>query len=193
VAPAALARIGEIVRAVCAIPDLGAVRAAEILSARLGVIVTADGVAELSRRGPLPVADYFKDRPLFDGRAIEAFADPEAAEEASRAGNLRIAEDAARYLRIRRSDLAHLTRCGLLQPADCGHGPWDRRDRYSVPLYHTGDLDDLAADRGIDWEAVRATAKGHRSLLARLPSAQPGAGTGSPAAVSAAADEEAGR
>ncbi len=36
VAPAALARIGEIVRAVCAIPDLGAVRAAEILSARLG-------------------------------------------------------------------------------------------------------------------------------------------------------------
>ena len=34
-------------------------------------------------------------------------------------------------------------------------------------LSRTGDLDDLAADRGIDLEAVRATPKGHRSLLAR--------------------------
>src|ERR1700729_1177542 len=58
-------------------------------------------------------------------------------------------------------------------------------------LCRTGDLDDLAADRGIDWEAVRATPKGHRSLLARSPSTRRGAGTGSPAPVSAAADDEA--
>jgi hypothetical protein len=50
---AALTRIGDIVLAVGAIPDLGAVRAAEILSARLRVIVTSDGVAELSRCGLL--------------------------------------------------------------------------------------------------------------------------------------------
>ncbi len=171
VAQAALARIGEIVRAVGAIPDLGATRAAEILSARLAVIVTADGVAELSRRGLLAQAGWYKDWPLYDGRAIEAFADPEAAEEASRAGKLRIADDAAAYLRIRRSDFDHLTRAGLLTPTDWGHGPWDRRDRYSVPLYRTGDLDGLAARAGIDWQAVRATPKGHRSPLAHLPSA----------------------
>jgi hypothetical protein len=168
-AQAALARIGGIVLAVGAIPDLGAARAAEILSARLGVIVTADGVAELSRRGLLPVADYYKDWPLYDGRAIEAFADPDAAEEASRAGNLLIADDAAAYLRIRRCDFGHLIRAGLLKPADWGHGPWDRRDRFSVPLYRTGDLDALAADPAIDWEAVRATPGGHRSPLAALP------------------------
>ena len=37
-------------------PDLGAVRAAGVLSCRLGVPVTADGVEELARRGLLPVA-----------------------------------------------------------------------------------------------------------------------------------------
>jgi hypothetical protein len=104
VACAALARVGEIVLAVGAIPDLGAFRAAEILSARLGVIVTADCVAELSRRGLIPVIGYYKNWPLYDGSAIEAFACPEVAEEATRAGKLLIADDAARHLRIRRSE-----------------------------------------------------------------------------------------
>jgi len=43
----------------------------------------------------------------------------------------------------------------------------------SVPLYRTADLDDLAADPGIDWDAVGATPKGHRSPLVRLPDAPP--------------------
>jgi len=86
VACAALARVGEIVLAVGAILDLGVFRAAEFLSARLGVIVTADGVVELSRRGLIPLIGYYKDWPLYDGRAIEAFAWPELAEEATRAG-----------------------------------------------------------------------------------------------------------
>ncbi len=167
----ALARIGEIVRAVGAIPDLGATRAAEILSARLGVIITADGVAELSRRGLLAQAGWYKDWPLYDGRAIEAFTDPETAAEASRAGKLRIAGAAAACLRIRRRDFDHLTRAGLLEPTDWGHGPWDRRDRFSVPLYRTGDLDGLAARTDIDWQAVRSTPAGHRSPLAALPTA----------------------
>src|SRR6266516_2345491 len=59
------------------------------------------------RRGLLPQSGWFGDCPLYDGRAIEAFADPVAAEEASRAGNLRIADDAAGYLRIRRCDFDH--------------------------------------------------------------------------------------
>jgi hypothetical protein len=171
----ARSRIGDIVAGAGQIPDLGAWRAAEILSARLGVIVTADGVAELARRGLLASAGWYKDWPLYDGRAIEAFADPDAAEEASRAGQLRTADDAARHLGIRRADFGHLTRAGLLAPADWGRGPWDRRDQCSVPLYRTGDLDDLAARPGIDWAAVRATGRGRRSPLAALPSRPGGA------------------
>jgi hypothetical protein len=158
-AAGARARIGDIVAAAGQIPDLGAWRAAEILSARLGVIVTADGVAELARRGLLTVAGWYKGWPLYDGRVLEAFADDAAAVEASRAGQLR----------IRRSDFDHLTRAGLLTPAEYGRGLYDRRDRCSVPLYRTGDLDDLAARPGIDWAAVRATPPGRRSPLAALP------------------------
>ncbi len=174
VAQAARARIGEIVLAVGAIPDLGATRAAEILSARLAVIVTADGVAELARRGLLAQAGWYKDWPLYDGRAIEAFADPKTAEQASRAGKLRIADDAAACLGIRRCDFDHLTRAGLLTPAGWGHGPWDRRNRYSVPLYRTADLDGLAARTDIDWQAVRSTPPGRPSPLAKLPTAPKG-------------------
>jgi hypothetical protein len=154
-----------------AIPDLGAVRAAEILTGRLGIPVSSDGVAELGRRGLIPVAGYYKGFPLYDGRTLGTFTDLEAAAEANRAGQLRTADQAAAYLRIRRADLDHLTRAGLLTPARWGHGPYDRRSTYSVALYRTADLDDLTAAPGIDWDTVRATPKGHRSPLARLPDA----------------------
>lgn len=89
-------------------------------------------------------------------------------------GRLRIAAEAAEYLRIRRADLGHLIRAGLLTPAGWAHGPFDRRDTRSVPLYRTADLDiteyTLTAC-GIDWDTVRATPKGRRSLLASLPDA----------------------
>lgn len=165
VADAALARIEEIRAEAGSVPDLGAVRAAELLTERLGVEVTGDGVAELARRGLLPVTGDYKGWPLYDGRALEAFADPGAAVEATRAGRLRTAKESAAYLRIRRSDFGHLVRAGLLKPTDWGHGPFDRRDRFSVPLYRTGDLDGLAARPGIDWDAVRAVPAGHRSPL----------------------------
>ena len=54
VADAALAGIEAIRAAAGPVPDLGAVRAAEVLSGRLGLVVTADGVEELARRGLLP-------------------------------------------------------------------------------------------------------------------------------------------
>jgi hypothetical protein len=171
VAYAALARIGEIVLAVGAIPDIGATRAAEILSARLGVIVSPAGVAELSRRGLLPEVGSFREWTLYDGRAIEAFADLGLAQEASGAGEMRTADAAAGYLQIRRSDFDHLTRTGLLRPADWAHGPFDSRHRFSVPLYRTADLDAAAADARIDWAAVRSTPLGRRSPLARLAAA----------------------
>lgn len=170
-AQAARDRIGEIVAAAGAIPDLGATRAAEALSARLGAVVTPDGVRELARQGLLPQAGWYKDWPMYDGRAIEAFTDREAAVEASRAGQLRTADEAAAYLRIRRSDLNHLTRAGLLAPAGRGRGPWDNRRTFSVPLYRTGDLDDLAARADLGWAAIRATPAGRPSPLAALPAA----------------------
>src|SRR5437016_5945062 len=73
---------------------------------------------------------------------------------------------------IRRSDLNHLTRSKVLTPAKHVRGPWDRRDTVSVPLYRTGDLDQLAARPGIDWAAVRATPPGRRSPLKRLAEAE---------------------
>lgn len=154
-----------------AVPGLGAVRAAEILTGRLGTPVSSDGVAELGRRGLIPVTGHYKGFPLYDGHALETFTDAGAAQEATRAGQLRTAGQAAAYLRIRRADLDHLTRAGLLAPARWGHGPFDRRATRSVPLYRTADLDGLTALPGIDWDEVRATPKGHRSLLARLPDA----------------------
>jgi hypothetical protein len=172
VAAAALARAGEISAAAGGVPDLGAVRAAGLLTGRLGVEVTGDGVAELARRGLLRVAGQYKGWPLYDGRALEVFADTGAAVDATRAGQLRTAGESAVYLRIRRSDLDHLIRCRLLRPARHRRGPWDRRGTCSVPLYRTGDLDRLLARPGIDWAAVRSTPPGRRSPLADLARAE---------------------
>ena len=58
-----------------------------MLSRRLGLEVTADGVEELARRGLLPVTGSYKEHALYDGRALEAFTDTGAAAEATRAGS----------------------------------------------------------------------------------------------------------
>jgi hypothetical protein len=174
VARQAAARLTDIRAAVGTIPDLGAMRAADILTQRLGTPVTSDGISELARRGLIPVAGHYKSFAVYDGRALEAFTDASAATEANRAGRLRIVGEAAEYLRIRRADLDHLIQAGLLTPAGWARGPFDRRDTRSVPLYRTGDLEDLediVTTSGIDWDAVRATPKGRRSLLASLPAA----------------------
>jgi len=154
------------------VPDVGAVRAAEVLSGRLGLVVTADGVEELARRDLLPVIGSYKQHALYDGRALEAFTDTGAASEATRTGRLRTAGQAAAYLRVRRSDLNHLIRSGVLTPVKYGHGPWDRRNETSVPLYRNGDLDQLTSRPDIDWAAVRATPPGRRSPLADLAAAE---------------------
>jgi len=102
VADAALAGIDAIRAAAGTIPDLGAVRAAEVLSGRLGFAMTADGVEELARRGLLPVTGSCTDHAVYDGRALEAFTDHLAAGSAAWAGQLRTAGQAAAYLKVRR-------------------------------------------------------------------------------------------
>jgi hypothetical protein len=171
VAEAARARIDQIRTAAGSVPDLGAIRAAEALSVRLGAVVTGNGVEELARRGLVLIVGHYKGYPLYDGRALEAFTDVAAAIKATWAGHLRTAGESAAYLRIRRSDLDHLVRAGLLAPVSWGHGPFDRRNTFSVPLYRTGDLDDLATRPDINWAAVRAVQAGRRSPLATLPTA----------------------
>ena len=143
-----------------------------MLSRRLGLEVTANGVEEPARRNLLPVTGCYKQHALYDGRALEAFTETGTAAEATRTGHLRTADQAAEYLRIRRSDLNHLIRSGVLKPVKYGHGPWDRRDETSVPLYRTRDLDQLTAHPDIDWVAVRATLPGRRSPLADLAAAE---------------------
>jgi hypothetical protein len=168
VADGLFARAHQIAEAAGYVPDYGAVRMAEELTRILDVEIRADGVEELARRGLLPVKGSFKGYAVYDGRVAEAFIDARAADEAQRAGELRTADESAAYLRIRRADLNHLTRAGLLAPSRYGRGPWDRKDEASVPLYRTGDLDDLAARADIDWDAVRQARKGQRSPLASL-------------------------
>ena len=137
IAREAAARLAQIRAAVGGIPDLGAVRAAEVFTGRLGTPVTSDGVTELARRGLIPVSGHYKGFALYDGRALEAFTDASAAAEATRAGQLRTAGQAAACLRIRRADLDHLIRAGLLTPAGWGHGPFDRaRHPQRAPVPH---------------------------------------------------------
>ncbi len=153
-------------------PDLGAARAAEVLAGRLGFAMTADGVEELARRGLLPVTGYFKDHPLYDGRALETFTDHVAAASAAWAGQLRTAGQAAAYLKIRRSNLVHLTRPGVSGRPGTGAPHGIGAGRPACRCTGPGDLDALAARPDIDWAAVRATPPRHRSPLAAVEQAE---------------------
>ena len=169
----AAVRLAEIVGAVGSVPDVGAVRAGEELSVRLGVEVSADAVAELHRTGRLPAVGEFKGHRLYCGRALETLAQaPDAGEVVARAerdGALHGPDQAAARLGIRRADLRHLTAAGLLTPTTWGRSVWTRRRRGpDVPLYRAGDLDALAAHPGIDWAGVRATPPGWPSPLRDL-------------------------
>ncbi len=171
----ALTRREEIVAAVGALPDMGAHRAADVLAERFGIEVPAAVLLELDRRGLVPRVGEYKDHPLYCGRALEAFADREALLAALAAGRLYTADEAAEYLRVRRSDLDHLTRAGWLTEVTRVRSGWQRKREYpAVPLFRAGDLDVLLAHPAIDWDAVRATPRGRPSPLAQLgPWARP--------------------
>ncbi|MEV6100659.1 hypothetical protein [Nocardia sp. NPDC051981] len=166
-------RIDQIREAVGPIPDLGAVRAAEVLSQRFGREVTGDTIEELARSGSLPEVGDYKGFPLYCGRTLERFDDAAALEAAAVRGRLYTLDEAAEYLRVRASDLRHLVTAAWLEPVKHGRSSWQRRSQApNVALYRAADLDALAAHPDIDWDAVRVTAAGRPSPLARLTRAQ---------------------
>lgn len=167
------ARAEQIRAEVGSLPDMGATRTARVLADRLRCEVTADAVFELGRREVLPIADFYKSNPLFDGGAVEWFADRAVLDDAIVAGRCMTADEAAAHLRIRRSDFGHLVRAGRVGAVRNVYGSYrhTRRAAPLVALYRVIDLDALLADSGIDWAAVRATASGRRSPLAALPTA----------------------
>lgn len=164
VVDAAEARLDDIRAAVGSVPDVGAGRAAEVLSQRFGRTVDLDVLVELARQDLIPEVGSYKGWPLYDGRALERFTDYAALDKAMTRSRLFTADQAAAHLQTRRCDLDHLVRAGWLEPATCTRSVWHA----NVPLYRAADLDVRAADPAIDWDEVRATPPGRPSPLARL-------------------------
>jgi len=162
-------RSDKIIAAAGTLPDLGAWRAAEFLSGRFGVTVDPDIMTELDRVGVVPMVGYYKESPLYDGVALEAFTNRTTLDRAMTVGRLLTADQSAAYLKIRRADLDHLVHARWLEPVKRVRSGWQRRRDYpAVALYRAGDLDVLVAHPAIDWEEIRATPSGRTSALARL-------------------------
>lgn len=169
VADAALTRIGEIRAAVGEQPDVGATRAAQVLSARFGTDVHPEVLLELDRAGVIPCTGDYKGYPLYDGRALERFTDRAALDRAMAAGRLLTRGQAAAYLGIRPADVGHLITAQWLEPVHWVRSGWQRRrSAPRVRLFRAGDLDVLLVHPAIDWDAVRATPPGRPSPLAAL-------------------------
>ncbi|MFF4409756.1 hypothetical protein [Streptomyces sp. NPDC001404] len=163
-------RLDAITQAVGTLPDVGATRAEEHLAALFPTVTVHPGTAaELARRGHLPIRGDFRGHTVYCGLTLEQFTGRDRAKvaRASAAGHLHMRDGAARALGLRDSDVEHLVRAGLLTPADTAESRWNRHD--VVPLYRQADLDRLRRSSRIDWSAVHATPRGHRSPLAALP------------------------
>ncbi len=166
---AALANLAAIKTAVGTQPDVGAVRAAEVLSARFGIDVEPDSLLELDRHGHIPQIGEHKGHRLYDGRALERFDDRDALERAMRDGRLLNRDEATAHLGIRRSDFDHLVRGNWLEPVTWVRSGWQRRRAQpSVPLFRFGDLEVILTHPAIDWDEVRRTPPGRPSTLARI-------------------------
>lgn len=158
------------------VPDVGSVRAAEYLTARLGIEVFPEALAELARQGLILVVGslekYHGSYPLYCGRTLETWPvdDRETVERANVAGELLVTDRVVDRLGVRRSDVDHLVRLRWLVPVEWGRGPHTPRSASpDVPLYRAGDVTALLLCEQIDWDAVRAVGKGQRSPLASLP------------------------
>ena len=82
-------------------------------------------------------------------------------------------DQACEYLEIRRTDFDSLGLAGLIASTTTR---WMRVDRYkkaTVPLYRTGELDDLRNVPGLDWEAIRRGEKDEPSQLRDLVTGRP--------------------
>lgn len=168
-------RLAQITAAAGAVPDMGASRAAEYLTDRLGADITADAVAEMGRQGGLRTVVLYKGHPVYDGRDLEAVTDPAAAREAGRVGRQLMRAEVAEQLGVREVDVRHLDRAGYLPPIRHVRSSWQRRrEEPRVPLYRLGDVLALQDRDDIDWKAVHSAVKpGGRSPFAGLPTAAP--------------------
>lgn len=162
-------RRDELVAAIGTIPDCGAYSAAAYLSLRFGREVPAHVVLDLNRLNRLPIVGEFHGRALYSGRALEAFNDLEAIEQALIDGQLHTTDAAVSFLRIRRSDFGWLLKYGWLTASHWAHSRHQSpNDRPNVALYRTADLEQLLTDERIDWDLVRSTPAGCRSALADM-------------------------
>ena len=107
---------------------------------------------------------------------IHALAADEDLDQAVRAERLLGPDQAATHLEIRRTDFDYLTAAGLLAPRDHAAVQVSRWRSVAVPLYRTGDLDDLRNHPGLPWEDLHAVRSGQPSPLreiARRPPDRP--------------------
>jgi hypothetical protein len=152
------------------------------LGEQLDGSITPATVRELHELGKLPQVGDWKGWPIYCGRTLERLAAKVAARNAAavalladavHGGREMMTDEAAAYLGVRRVDVEHLVRAGLLAPAWWGYSGYrSKRHGPDVALYRVRDLDAAAAHQGIDWAAVRATPAGRRSPLALLPTAE---------------------
>ena len=111
------------------------------------------------------------------GRYARSDLDALAAEEdlggRVRAERLLGPDQAAAHLEVRRTDLGYLTGGGLLVARDHVRTRVTRHRWVTVPLYRTGDLDDLEHHPDLPWEELRAVRPGRpsplRGILRRPP------------------------
>ncbi|KAK1176684.1 hypothetical protein B7755_052060, partial [Streptomyces sp. NBS 14/10] len=168
-------RVEEIRTATGSLPDMGAGRAADVLSERFGVPVASEILVELDRVGLIECIGEYKGHALYDGQALEHFNDRAALEKAQRSGRLLNRTDAASHLGIRVSDIEHLINAKWLEPITWVRSGWQRRrEAPTVPLFRVGDLELLAVHPAIDWDQVKRTPKGRPSPLARLTTRRTG-------------------
>lgn len=161
-----LAQVGHL-------PDVGAVRAAEEITAATGIQVQPDAIAELARWGHLRVVGTYRDHPLYDGGDLEHLittADADLLARAEQAGQLHTTDHAATVLGLRRCDVQHLVRAGYLPVTTWARNPTHRHSA-AVALYRQADLDQIATTAELDLDAARHTPTGRRSPLAQLPTA----------------------
>lgn len=164
------------------VPDMAAWDTARWLARRLGLAdseVWTDTVRELCRLGHIRETGSPGDWAVYDGRSIEAFAAISAAVEvlvsAAETGRTLMTSQVAERLGVRKVDVDHLVRAGLLRPVNVKLAGYTSKSRDpGMLLFRTGDVDGMAlADSvaGVSWEALRALKPGQRSPWAKLPDA----------------------
>ncbi|CAM5690872.1 putative protein OS=Streptomyces fumanus OX=67302 GN=GCM10018772_70540 PE=4 SV=1 [Streptomyces fumanus] len=164
------ARLDAVRAEVGTLPDVGADRAEKHLAEKfVGLTVHPGTAAELARRGHLPRRGEYKGHTLYCGLTLERFTDRRKVARASAAGRTYTRDDAAAALGLRAADFDHLLRAGLLTHSETTVSSWYKG--VVVRLYRQADLDRVLRSSRVDWDAVRATPKGRRSPLAKLPTA----------------------